>query len=92
MAGEGQLMATNKIRLMVVDDHEVVRTGLRAILEPEDDIEVVAEAPSAVEAARQAEAEEWASTPDDWMRREARWRRIRKRGSCVVPFVVDNAI
>ncbi|HAL47605.1 MAG TPA: DNA-binding response regulator, partial [Dehalococcoidia bacterium] len=31
-------MATNKIRLMVVDDHEVVRTGLRAILEPEDDI------------------------------------------------------
>jgi|TARA_Y100000310_G_scaffold325498_1_gene389050 DNA-binding NarL/FixJ family response regulator len=56
MAGEGQLMATNKIRLMVVDDHEVVRTGLRAILEPEDDIEVVAEAPSAVEAARQADA------------------------------------
>ncbi|MDP6420569.1 MAG: response regulator transcription factor [SAR202 cluster bacterium] len=49
-------MATNKIRLMVVDDHEVVRTGLRAILEPEDDIEVVAEAPSAVEAARQADA------------------------------------
>ncbi|MQG58591.1 MAG: response regulator transcription factor [SAR202 cluster bacterium] len=42
--------------MMVVDDHEVVRTGLRAILEPEDDIEVVAEAPSAVEAARQADA------------------------------------
>ncbi|MDP7533438.1 MAG: DNA-binding response regulator, partial [SAR202 cluster bacterium] len=43
-------MEANKIRLMVVDDHEVVRTGLRAILEPEDDIEVIAEASSAVEA------------------------------------------
>ncbi|MDP6301990.1 MAG: response regulator transcription factor [SAR202 cluster bacterium] len=49
-------MEANKIRLMVVDDHEVVRTGLRAILEPEDDIEVIAEASSAVEAARQADA------------------------------------
>ena len=28
-------------RIMVVDDHEVVRTGLRAILEPEGDLEVV---------------------------------------------------
>ena len=39
-----------KIRVMVVDDHEVVRTGLRAILEPEDDLEVVGEAGSAREA------------------------------------------
>jgi RNA polymerase sigma factor (sigma-70 family) len=31
---------------MVVDDHEVVRTGLRAILEPEEDLEVIAEAGS----------------------------------------------
>ena len=41
-------MAT--IRLMVVDDHEVVRTGLRAILEPEGDLVVVGEAASAREA------------------------------------------
>ena len=34
------------IRIMVVDDHEVVRTGLRAILEPEEDLEVIAEAGS----------------------------------------------
>ena len=31
------------IRIMMVDDHPVVRTGLRALLEADDDIEVVAE-------------------------------------------------
>jgi two-component system, NarL family, response regulator DevR len=34
------------LRVMLVDDHEVVRQGLRALLEAEDDIEVVAEADS----------------------------------------------
>ena len=38
------------IRIMVVDDHEVVRSGLKAILEPEDDLEVVGEASSGSEA------------------------------------------
>ena len=32
------------LRVMLVDDHEVVRQGLRALLEAEGDIEVVAEA------------------------------------------------
>jgi two-component system, NarL family, response regulator DevR len=32
------------LKVMLVDDHEVVRQGLRALLEAEDDIEVVAEA------------------------------------------------
>ena len=40
-------MTTNRIRLMVVDNHEVVHTGLKAILGPEDDIDVVAGAGSA---------------------------------------------
>ena len=31
---------------MIVDDHEVVRSGLKAILEPEEDLEVVGEASS----------------------------------------------
>ena len=31
---------------MLVDDHEVVRQGLRALLEAEEDIEVVTEADS----------------------------------------------
>jgi two-component system response regulator DevR len=32
------------LRVMLVDDHEIVRQGLRALLEAEEDIEVVAEA------------------------------------------------
>jgi two-component system, NarL family, response regulator DevR len=35
---------TETLRVMLVDDHEVVRQGLRALLEAEEDIEVVAEA------------------------------------------------
>ncbi|MCA1840005.1 MAG: response regulator transcription factor, partial [Actinobacteria bacterium] len=41
---------TEKIRVMLVDDHEVVRRGLRALLEAEDDIEVIAEASGGKEA------------------------------------------
>jgi len=48
-------MTTNRIRLMVADDHEVVRTGLKAIGEPEDDIDVVAEAGPVQEASRMAD-------------------------------------
>lgn len=42
------------IRVMLVDDHEVVRKGLRAMLEANDDIEVVAEAGNADEAVLRA--------------------------------------
>jgi two-component system response regulator DevR len=38
---------TDTIRVFLVDDHEVVRRGLKALLEGEDDIEVCGEAPSA---------------------------------------------
>ena len=38
------------IRVMIVDDHEVVRSGLKAILEPEGDLDVVGEASTAMEA------------------------------------------
>lgn len=40
----------NKISLMLVDDHFVVRSGLAASLELEDDIEVIAEAETGEEA------------------------------------------
>ena len=36
--------ASNRIRILIVDDHEVVREGLKALLHPEPDLEVVAEA------------------------------------------------
>jgi two-component system response regulator NreC len=38
------------IRLMLVDDHEVVRTGLRMLLENQPDIQIVAEASTGAEA------------------------------------------
>ena len=42
------------IGVMVVDDHAVVRSGLRLLLEQEEDFEVAGEAGSAEEAVRQA--------------------------------------
>lgn len=44
------------IRVMVVDDHEVVRAGLQTMLDAEDDLEVVATAASAGEAVHRARA------------------------------------
>lgn len=38
------------IRLLLVDDHEIVRAGIRALLERRDDMEVVGEAASGEEA------------------------------------------
>ena len=44
-------MSTEKIRVYLLDDHDVVREGLRFLLESTDDIEVVGESASAVDAA-----------------------------------------
>ena len=44
------------IRVIIVDDHPVVRSGLRHVLESEDDIEVVAEAGDMREAIFEARA------------------------------------
>ncbi len=41
---------SEKIRILIVDDHHVVRGGIRALLEAEDDIEIVDEAADGVEA------------------------------------------
>ncbi len=40
----GQPAAAGKIRVLIADDHQVVRVGLRAIVDGEPDMEVVAEA------------------------------------------------
>ena len=44
-------MSEGTVRVYLLDDHEVVREGLRALLESHDDIEVVGDSGSAVEAA-----------------------------------------
>ncbi|MFC1994103.1 response regulator [Chloroflexota bacterium] len=44
------------IRILLVDDHQVVRDGVRHMLELEDDIKVVGEANGVEEALRQVEA------------------------------------
>ncbi len=40
------------IRLLLVDDHEIVRQGIKALLESQDDLEIVGEAGSVAEAIR----------------------------------------
>ena len=45
---------TRKIRVLVADDHTIVRVGLTALLGTEKDIEVVGEAKNGVEAVRSA--------------------------------------
>jgi len=47
---------TDTLKVMLVDDHEVVRQGLRALLEAEEDVEVVAEADSGAMAVSLASA------------------------------------
>ncbi|MGP9537129.1 response regulator [Brachybacterium sp. AOP43-C2-M15] len=50
------------IRLMMVDDHPVVRAGLRALLEADEEVEVVAEVASGTRALQ--ELDELAASPD----------------------------
>ena len=44
-----------KLKVLIVDDHGVVRTGLRSLLEDQDDIEIVGEAASGEEAIAKVE-------------------------------------
>jgi two-component system response regulator NreC len=46
---------TDKIRVLIVDDHPIVRSGLRSLLMAESDIDVVGEATDGEEALRQTE-------------------------------------
>jgi len=48
-------MPTPPLRVMLVDDHEIVRDGIRAALAPEDDIVVTAQAGTVQEAIDEAD-------------------------------------
>ncbi len=52
MAKSAAKKGTASLRVTLVDDHEVVRRGLRALLDAQEDIEVVGEASSAEEGVR----------------------------------------
>jgi DNA-binding NarL/FixJ family response regulator len=59
LPGVGGILSTvsdepARIRIVLVDDHEVVRRGLRGFLELQPDIEVVGEAPDGLQAVRLA--------------------------------------
>jgi len=49
------LMSKERIRIMLVDDHEVVRDGVKSLINANDDMTVVAEAGTVAEAVAQAE-------------------------------------
>src|SRR5690606_40330253 len=44
LKGRGQAQMTRPIKVLLVDDHEMVRIGLSAVLSTEEDLEVVGEA------------------------------------------------
>lgn len=46
---------TNKLNIIIADDHKIVREGLRMILEREKDITVIAEAENGIEALKLSE-------------------------------------
>jgi two-component system NarL family response regulator len=48
--------ASSKIRVLIADDHALIRLGLRSLIESQPDMEVVAEAADGVEAVRLHEA------------------------------------
>src|SRR5690349_20357534 len=50
-------LMSQTVRILVADDHSVVRTGLRALLEKNDHFRVVAEASTGEEAIQKAQ--EW---------------------------------
>lgn len=56
MSGEPDATATEPIRVYLLDDHEIVRRGIKDLLESEGDIVVVGESGLAAEAARRIPA------------------------------------
>ncbi len=50
-----QTETTTKIRILLADDHKVLRSGLRALLNLEEDFQVVGEASNGIEAVRLTE-------------------------------------
>jgi NarL family two-component system response regulator LiaR len=56
MSTNNNLSVTNPIRVMVVDDHAIIRKGIKAMLELIPDVEMVGEAENGLDAIRQDQA------------------------------------
>ena len=54
-AEQDRSLANSSIRILIADDHDVIRTGLRALLEVESDFEVCGEARDGREAVKEAD-------------------------------------
>jgi DNA-binding NarL/FixJ family response regulator len=52
--GQDRPLESSNIRILIADDHDVIRTGLRALLEAESEFEVCGEARDGREALREA--------------------------------------
>jgi DNA-binding NarL/FixJ family response regulator len=52
----GRIATTPKARLLIADDHAVLRSGLRVLLDAQPDLEVIGEAADGAEAVREAVA------------------------------------
>jgi two-component system response regulator DevR len=50
-----QVMSVSRLRILLVDDHEVVRDGVKSLINANDDMTVVAEAGTVTEAVAQAQ-------------------------------------
>ena len=48
-----------RIKVLIADDHAIVREGIRMILDLHDDIEVVGEANDGIEATLQTTRRDW---------------------------------
>lgn len=57
--GEGARRKAQKIEILVVDDHQMVRQGLRLLMEGEADMEVAGEAVSGREMMRKIDERRW---------------------------------
>ena len=55
MTEEGARLAKPSVRVLIVDDHAIVRKGIRALLSEADGFEVVAEADTGQEAVLRAQ-------------------------------------
>ena len=91
-------MGDDMIRVLVVDDHPVIRQGLRQILVDSEDIEVGGEASDGREAMKHIRNEPWdvvlldINLPDNNGKAVLDWIMNHDPGACVVMFSSNGSL